>query len=218
MGVLKFKNKVFKTDTADFLLNFKDWSEEFSEGLAGQLKIETGLTPKHWEVIGYIRKTFEETGRCPAVYQTCRMNNLRLKGLKDLFPTGYLRGACKLAGITYRESGVSPVWLGKPPDETKPRPEDRVYNINAFGFLLDPLEWDEEYCKFKAEEMKIPGGLTEQHWRVIKYLRRSFEARGEVPTILEICDELALELEDLETLFPDGYHRGAVKLAGLRAR
>ena len=38
-----------------------------------------------------------------------------------------------------------------------------------------------------------------------------------VPTVYEACADNGLELEDLEQLFSDGYHRGAVKLAGLRA-
>jgi len=41
-------------------------------------------------------------------------------------------------------------------------------------------------------------------------------ATGLVPTLYETCTASDLELEDLERLFPDGYQRGVVKIAGLR--
>ena len=63
--------------------------------------------------------------------------------------------------------------------------------------------------------MKV-GRLTEEHWRVLRFLRDGFARTGVVPTIYESCDANGLELDDLERLFPDGYHRGVVKLAGLR--
>jgi sulfur relay (sulfurtransferase) DsrC/TusE family protein len=45
---------------------------------------------------------------------------------------------------------------------------------------------------------------------------RSRLERGVVPTVYETFVANSLELEDLERLFPDGYQRDAVKLAGLR--
>ena len=35
-------------------------------------------------------------------------------------------------------------------------------------------------------------------------------------TAYETCADNEVEIEDLERLFPDGYHRGAVKISGLR--
>jgi tRNA 2-thiouridine synthesizing protein E len=49
-------------------------------------------------------------------------------------------------------------------------------------------------------------------------IRKRFEETGTVPTVYETCEMNQIELEDLESLFPDGYHRGAVKIAGLRVR
>jgi tRNA 2-thiouridine synthesizing protein E len=65
--------------------------------------------------------------------------------------------------------------------------------------------------------MKMPS-LTDDHWRVINFLRKRFEETGTVPTVYETCEENRIELENLESLFPDGYHRGAVKVSGLRVR
>jgi sulfur relay (sulfurtransferase) DsrC/TusE family protein len=60
--------------------------------------------------------------------------------------------------------------------------------------------------------------LGDKHWQIIKYLRERYEKDKEVPTVYETCEENNIELEELEQLFPDGYHRGAVKIAGLRVR
>jgi tRNA 2-thiouridine synthesizing protein E len=59
-------------------------------------------------------------------------------------------------------------------------------------------------------------GLSEEHWRVLRYLRAEHAKTNEVPTVYSVCDALGLTLDDLARLFPTGYHRGAVKLAGLR--
>ncbi len=60
------------------------------------------------------------------------------------------------------------------------------------------------------------GELTSDHWRVIHFLRDAFKQSKRIPTVYETCEGCQLDLDQLEALFPDGYHRGAVKIAGLR--
>ncbi|RJP16610.1 MAG: sulfurtransferase TusE [Candidatus Abyssobacteria bacterium SURF_5] len=103
MKTVTYGKRKYQVDEGGFLLNRDGWDEFFSEGLAPDLKIPL-LTKEHWQVIHFIRKTCRQEGRCPLVYETCRANDLRLKDLQRLFPTGYQRGACKLAGITYRDA------------------------------------------------------------------------------------------------------------------
>lgn len=64
----------------------------------------------------------------------------------------------------------------------------------------------------------MPEYLSEEHWQIIYYLRKKFQETGAVPTIYETCADNRLNLERFQTLFPDGYHRGAVKIAGLHVR
>ena len=47
---------------------------------------------------------------------------------------------------------------------------------------------------------------------------RSSARAGRVATLFETCDALNLDIGELEELFPTGYHRGAVKIAGLRVK
>jgi tRNA 2-thiouridine synthesizing protein E len=51
-----------------------------------------------------------------------------------------------------------------------------------------------------------------------EFLRQRFATNNIVPTVYETCEANHIELEELQRLFPDGYHRGAVKLGGLRVR
>jgi tRNA 2-thiouridine synthesizing protein E len=64
----------------------------------------------------------------------------------------------------------------------------------------------------------MPQLLEDEHWKIIYYLRASNKKNKVVPTIYETCEANDIEIGDLERLFPDGYHRGAVKIAGLRVR
>lgn len=240
----------YDTDEQGFLKDWTRWDREFPERMASSSGISGGLTPDHWRVLTYIRDEFERTGECASVYATCKATGLSRRDLRALFPTGYLRGACKLAGITYHDrfvefpdesawaaggaeggaeassSGAAPssgaassgaASLGDAPSGDASSSGD-AKGVDEFGFLLDPADWDEEYARRTAKDMKVPGGLGDAHMRVIHYLRDRYAETGAVPTVIECCEGCSLELEDLERLFPDGYQRGAVKLAGLRVR
>jgi tRNA 2-thiouridine synthesizing protein E len=206
MSTFSHNGKVYEVDSLCFLTNFNDWDENFAEGLAPQLGILPELTKGHRDVIKTIRKVFKEDGVCPNVYETCRLCVLHISEMEKLFPTGYWRGACKLAGVSS--------WgghLGSVLDYNK------TYEIDVRGFLVNPDDWDEYYAAFRAYEMKIHGGkLTDRHRKIIKFLREKYLQNREVPTIYEACEANQISIDDLEYLFPDGYHRGAVKLAGLR--
>jgi len=227
MGALhRFKDKTYDADDDDFLENPFTWDEDFAEGLAGKVGIPGGLTPAHWKVISFIRATFLETGCCPPVYKTLKALKLHTKDLKNLFPTGYLRGACKLSGLTYRAEHIHPLWLQQKGVTKIPEfVERKEYRVDAFGFLIDPSQWDEDFAIHKSEELKMFGSgrlyardsWTDEHWKIIRFLRKRFQETGSVPTVYETCQENGIDILDLEKLFPDGYHRGAVKLSGLRA-
>jgi tRNA 2-thiouridine synthesizing protein E len=217
MNTVRFNDKAYEVDADGFLLHFEDWEENFAKAVAPRLKISAGLTNEHWDVIEYIRTVFEKEGLCPLIYQTCRENKLSIKDLERLFPTGYLRGACLLAGITYREGFAGHSLLDEETGKTTPSPLDKVYQVTALGFLINAYDWDEQFAICKAHEMKMPA-MTEDHWQIIHFLRRFYKTNYRVPTIYETCESTGLEIEDMEHLFPDGYHRGAVKVAGLRVR
>jgi tRNA 2-thiouridine synthesizing protein E len=221
MGTMTFGGKVYEVDSIGFLQDYRAWDENFARGLAPLLKIE-GLSSRHWQVIRFIRESFEQKGKCPLVYETCKANGLRLRDLEQLFPTGYLRGACRLAGLTYRERAINFFGEGGSTAGTESAlalgPADKVYRVDVCGFLVDPSEWDEKFAVHRAYEMKDPCDLTPRHWEVISFLRSHFSRTGQVPTVYQTCEANHTDLDELEALFPDGYQRGAVKIAGLRVK
>lgn len=221
MVTVETGDRRFEVDELGFLLDGTRWHEDFARAMAPEVKIADGLTKDHWKVIRFIRNSYDSWGKCPLVYETCRGTRLTLRELERLFPTGYMRGACRLAGLTYREGFLSAPWQ-LDPDATRPRSKTtkpfKIYGVDARGFLVDPAEWDEHFAIYRAEDMRIPGGLTEEHWEVLRWLRARFEETGGVPTVYETCEAHDLDLKDLERLFPIGYQRGAVRLAGLRVR
>ncbi|MGO9622024.1 MAG: TusE/DsrC/DsvC family sulfur relay protein [Desulfobaccales bacterium] len=241
MSTFTFGDKTYPVDTEEFLSDFNDWDENFARGIAPKVAIISGLSEDHWKIINFIRDYFKRTGKCPLVYETCRMTRLPLRELQKLFQAGYLRGACKLAGVTYKEGYYAPARsrlldqsfleelaeAAATGDQEKKEElaerattgdqEEKTFEVNIQGFLSNPQKWDKSYAIYKAHEMKMPK-LTDKHWQVINFLRQSFEKTNVVPTIYETCEACDIDLEKLQKLFPDGYHRGAVKIAGLKTR
>jgi tRNA 2-thiouridine synthesizing protein E len=206
MAIFTHRGKIYEVDSMNFLTNSDDWDENFAEGLAPHLGIPLGLTKEHWEVIKMIRRVYLEEGDFPNIYETCSACGFRIPEIRQLFPTGYWRGACKLAGVSSWGGHLDPVL-----------PCNKTYKIDVRGFLVNPDDWDEYFAVCKADELKIrEGKLSDRHWEIIKFLRKSYKQNNEVPTIYETCKANQIDLTELEFLFPEGYHRGAVKLAGLR--
>ncbi len=213
---IRYNGKKYRIDSQGFLLYPEDWDEDFANVMAEKLNYPDGLTDKHWKVIHFIRNTFHKMNDCPLIYVACKMNNLGLGELKELFPQGYLRGACKLAGITYREGKFQVTWLEEHLPHYIKAYENREYKTDAFGFLIDPEDWDENFAIHRAYELNMMNYLTPKHWDIIYFLRNRYHETGSVPTVYETCEGCKLNLDELEELFPTGYHRGAVNISGLR--
>ncbi len=224
MRTVIIKEKNYEVDDQNFLIDPEKWDRDFAAGMAGEIGMAGPLTEAHWKIIDFIRNRFKETYVCPVVHETTEALGLDLKSLKGLFPTGYLRGACLLAGISYYFGWVyyfeEPyrVECQKGAGGAKIiRPGQKTYRVDLFGSLVDPSEWDEDFARRKAYEMNMKGGLTEKHWQIIKYLRDRFQQDKAIPTIYDCCEANQVDIKDIARLFPTGYHRGAVKIAGLPA-
>ncbi len=92
-------------DGHGYLTDPADWSPEFAAHAAGQEQV--GLTPLHHEVIAFMRRYLDEHGvaadaRFVLKYLGARdgLNKSQAKqALFDLFPYGYVKQACKIAGM-----------------------------------------------------------------------------------------------------------------------
>ncbi|MGI6657429.1 MAG: TusE/DsrC/DsvC family sulfur relay protein [Desulfobulbus sp.] len=219
MKTFTYKDVDYALDDQGCLLDSDDWNEDFAEGMARECDVPV-LSSEHWDVIRYVRDLYSKTGVCPTIFAACRANGLRLQEMQKLFPSGHHRGLCRIAGVQYR---LQPKAYGRHLKENMAaframaKGDDKVYGTDARGFLVDADTWDENFAVHRALEMHIPNGvLSEEHWRIIYYLRDVFQVEHRIPTIYETCESCDMDLDSLEQLFPDGYHRGALKIAGLR--
>jgi tRNA 2-thiouridine synthesizing protein E len=207
-----YADRSYTLDDHGFLNPPEQWDENFAEGMARALGIPDGLTEKHWRVVRYLRHKFETEKTIPVIVMACAQNHMRLSELRSLFPTGYHRGACKIAGINYQFMYELNYWLTY---ETAP-PKKTRYPLDQLGFLKNFELWDENFPEFIVNEMKMSTGpITEAHWEVINYLRDYYVQNNNIPVVYETCKANLIGLQDLLELFPSGYRRGACRIAGL---
>jgi tRNA 2-thiouridine synthesizing protein E len=89
------------------------------------------------------------------------------------------------------------------------------YEVDEDGFLQELDRWSEDFAQGYAEEEGIAGKLTEEHWKLIYYLREYYQKFGIAPMIRKLCKETGFNLKKVYELFPSGPAKGACKLAGL---
>jgi len=93
--------------------------------------------------------------------------------------------------------------------------KDKKIEVNEEGFLLHPEEWDEEVAKFLAKQEEGIDSLSEEHWKIIKYIRDHYLEKQLAPMVRKICQTTGFTLKHIYELFPSGPAKGACKLAGL---
>ncbi len=90
----------------------------------------------------------------------------------------------------------------------------KQFEVDEDGFIQDPAQWDDAIAKALAEAEGIKE-LTEEHWKVIRYLRDYYLQFGVAPMIRKLTKETGFPLKHIYQLFPTGPAKGACKLAGL---
>jgi dissimilatory sulfite reductase related protein len=90
----------------------------------------------------------------------------------------------------------------------------KQFDVDEDGFIQDPAQWDEGIAAALAEQEGIKE-LTEEHWKVIRFLRSYYQQFGIAPMVRKLTKETGLPLKHIYQLFPTGPAKGACKLAGL---
>jgi TusE/DsrC/DsvC family sulfur relay protein len=86
--------------------------------------------------------------------------------------------------------------------------------VDEDGFMQEPDKWNEEIAKALATTEGV-NELTEEHWKLVNYLRNYFLQFGVAPMIRKLCKETGFDLKKVYALFPSGPAKGACKVAGL---
>ena len=86
--------------------------------------------------------------------------------------------------------------------------------VDEDGFIQEPELWNEEVAAALATSEGV-NDLTEDHWKVVNYLRNYYLQFGVAPMIRVLCRETGFSLGYIYDLFPNGPAHGACKYAGL---
>ena len=95
-------------DEEGFLLQSETWNKKVARTLARK-EVSGSLTPDHWKVIDCVRKYYIESGTIPPVRLVVRSTGFSLACIHELFPNGYAKGVCKVAGIPRNTVSVAPM-------------------------------------------------------------------------------------------------------------
>jgi tRNA 2-thiouridine synthesizing protein E len=89
------------------------------------------------------------------------------------------------------------------------------------GYLIDPDDWNDAVATALARREGIE--LTQEHWQVLRYMRRYLDEHRLIPdarfVIWFLAEEAGLGAgarQRLFELFPYGYVKQACKIAGMR--
>jgi len=87
-------------------------------------------------------------------------------------------------------------------------------DIDEDGFIQDPAVWNDELAKALAGTESVES-LSDDHWKVVRYLREYYLKFKIAPMIRKLCKETGFNLKQIYELFPSGPAKGACKIAGL---
>ncbi|TAL35312.1 MAG: TusE/DsrC/DsvC family sulfur relay protein [Spirochaetes bacterium] len=89
-----------------------------------------------------------------------------------------------------------------------------MYDVDEDGFLQEPEKWNEAVANAFAAIEGV-GALTDEHWKVINYLRTYFQENGIAPMVRKLTKDTGVQLKHMYELFPQGPANSACKWAGL---
>lgn len=91
--------------------------------------------------------------------------------------------------------------------------------IDAEGYLVEPLNWTEEVAVELARHENIQ--LTEEHWDALRFMREYYMEHQIAADVRHVMKHLAQKYgaesrNKIFELFPYGYVKQACKIAGMK--
>jgi tRNA 2-thiouridine synthesizing protein E len=87
-------------------------------------------------------------------------------------------------------------------------------SIDHEDFLVEMTQWSKELAVKLAKRNDI-GPLTEEHWKIIEFVRNYYLTHRTGPPVVKIGKATGFPPSRICELFPCGMARGAYRLAGL---
>ncbi|MDX1955901.1 MAG: TusE/DsrC/DsvC family sulfur relay protein [Chitinophagaceae bacterium] len=88
--------KTIAVNEEGYMTDFKQWDQSVAEVLATEAEIS--LTPRHWEVLGYLQNEFKNEVPL-SIRKIGKSGVVDIKEFYQLFPKAPLKTATKIAGI-----------------------------------------------------------------------------------------------------------------------
>jgi dissimilatory sulfite reductase related protein len=91
---------------------------------------------------------------------------------------------------------------------------DSTIEVDEDGFIQEPDLWNKEVAAALGKTEGVDD-ITEEHWKVVNFLREYYLEFGVAPMIRKLCKSTGFKLNKIYELFPSGPAKGACKIAGL---
>lgn len=85
--------------------------------------------------------------------------------------------------------------------------------VNDEGFMTEYDEWNEEIAGVLAKQIEID--MTDEHWKIIRFLREDFKAEGETATSRRVQNVGGVPVKQQFELFPKKPAKKMAYIAGL---
>jgi tRNA 2-thiouridine synthesizing protein E len=85
--------------------------------------------------------------------------------------------------------------------------------VDDEGFMTKYDQWDREIGQSLATAIGVD--MTDEHWKVIDFLRDDYKSKGETPTIRRVSTEGGVDTKRLFQLFPKRPAKKMSYIAGL---
>lgn len=89
-------NTTIDVNEEGFMTNFSQWNKSIGEELAEESNIN--LTPRHWQIIGYIQDEYKKEVPL-SIRKIGKSGVVDVKEFYELFPKAPLKTATKIAGV-----------------------------------------------------------------------------------------------------------------------
>ena len=91
--------------------------------------------------------------------------------------------------------------------------DGHTVHVDEEGLLTDYDEWDEDLAKVLAAQIDID--LSDEHWKVIHFLREDFKEKGETATTRRVQSVGGIPVKEQFALFPKKPGKKMAYIAGL---
>jgi tRNA 2-thiouridine synthesizing protein E len=91
--------------------------------------------------------------------------------------------------------------------------DGHVVHVDDEGFLTVFAEWNDELAKTLAANISVD--LTDEHWKVIRFLRADYQQQGETATLRRVSTVGGIPTKRLFELFPKKPAKKMAYIAGL---